>query len=61
MKYEEIYPPTLLEWIDFKYKHGILNHEAEILKLINFDLAYYSVQEFINYYDWKDKDTHKNL
>ena len=60
MKYEEIYPPQLLEWIDFKYKHEIIKYEAEVLKTLDFQLVHYSQEHFLSIYIWEEKINQRN-
>ena len=49
MKYEEIYPPELAEWAGTKAKKQILDMEAEILKHLDFKLAHFTCQHFLEY------------
>lgn len=43
MKYEEIYPPELLDWVDIKYKNQILKWEAKILVTLDFKLIWHTL------------------
>lgn len=43
MKYEEIYPPDLSDWVDHRKKHEVLHFEAEVLRTLDFQLAHYTL------------------
>ena len=43
MKYEEIYPPDLRDWVDRKHRNDVLKMEGKILAALNFQLAHYTV------------------
>lgn len=54
MKYEEIYPPELCEWVDHRYKHEILRFEADILRVLDFQLAHYTLEHFMHFQLWEN-------
>ena len=43
MKYEEIYPPDLKDWVDRKHKSNVLQMESRILTALNYDLSHYTL------------------
>lgn len=43
MKYEEIYPPELADWVAGIHHKEIIRIEAEILHLLNFSLIHYTL------------------
>jgi hypothetical protein len=43
MKYEEIYPPDLRDWVDRKSRKDVVEMEGKILTALNFQLAHYTV------------------
>lgn len=47
MKYEEIYPPELSEWVDRRYREEIVKLEAEVLAVLDFQLAQPTLQSFL--------------
>jgi hypothetical protein len=53
MKYEEIYPPDLSEWVDHRYKSEILRLEADILRSLDFQLAHYTLEHFLHFQLWE--------
>jgi hypothetical protein len=53
MKYEEIYPPELGEWVDHRHKQDIVQMEAEILRTLDFQLAHYTLENFLHLRLWE--------
>jgi hypothetical protein len=53
MKYEEIYPPDLAEWVDHRHKGEIIRLEAEVLHSLDFQLAHYTLENFLHFSLWK--------
>jgi hypothetical protein len=43
MKYEEIYPPELKEWVDRRQKEDVVKMEAKVLTTLNFQLAHHTL------------------
>ena len=52
MKYEEIYPPELKDWVGRNHRPDVLKMEAKILKTLNFQLAHYTVEHFLKLELW---------
>jgi hypothetical protein len=53
MKYEEIYPPDLSDWVDYRQKGEIVRLEAEVLKTLDFQLAHYTLDHFMHFQLWQ--------
>jgi hypothetical protein len=43
MKYEEIYPPEFASWLDHRHLRNIIKLEAEVLSVLDFQLAQYTL------------------
>lgn len=43
MKYEEIYPPDMKEWVDRRQKEDVIKLEAKILTCLNYQLSHFTV------------------
>lgn len=54
MKYEEIYPPELTDWVDRRHKDQIILLEADILRALDFQLAHYTLEHFLHFALWQD-------
>lgn len=53
MKYEEIYPPDLSDWVDHRQKGEIIRLEAEVLRVLDFQLAHYTLDHFLHFQLWQ--------
>ena len=53
MKYEEIYPPDLGDWVDHRQKAEIIRLEAEVLRALDFQLAHYTLDHFLHFQLWQ--------
>ena len=53
MKYEEIYPPDLGDWVDRRHKSDVLRLQAKILQTLDFQLAHYTVEHFLKIQMWE--------
>jgi len=47
MKYEEIYPPELASWVDRRHIENIIKLEADVLNVLDFQLAHYTLEHFM--------------
>lgn len=56
MKYEEIYPPDLIEWVDRRHKDDIIRLEAQILQAFDFQLAQYTLENFLHFNIWRKEN-----
>ena len=56
MKYEEIYPPDLTDWVDYRQKGEIVRLEAEVLKALDFQLAHYTLDHFMHFQLWQQME-----
>ena len=61
MKYEEIYPPDLAEWIDPRSKQDIIRLEGEVLKVLDFQLAHYTIEHFAHFHLWNSQEADSHL
>lgn len=61
MKYEEIYYPAIEEWVYNRNRNKIYKLEAEILKMLDFQLNHYTVQHFIDFIQWKKTKENSKL
>jgi Cyclin, N-terminal domain len=53
MKYEEIYPPQLASWLDLRHLRSIIKLEAEVLKVLEFQLGHYTLEHFLQMRLWE--------
>jgi hypothetical protein len=61
MKYEEIYPPDLADWVDHRHKPDILKLEGEVLRVLDFQLAHYTLEHFAHFQLWHDQEADSQL
>jgi hypothetical protein len=53
MKYEEIYPPELTSWVDNKHISTIIHLEADVLHVLDYQLAHYTLEHFKDIVLWE--------
>ena len=53
MKYEQIYPPDLCDWVERKHRNDVIKMEARIISSLDFQLAHYTVQHHLQTVKWQ--------
>ena len=53
MKWEEIYPPELDEWLNPKEANAVIKREADVVSTLGWDLGHYTVRHFSDILLWR--------
>lgn len=60
MKFEEIYPPDLEDWVERRHRQDVLKLEAAVLKALDYQLAHSTVEHQLALRLWEDGVTTTN-